>query len=76
MFAGSLLMAFAFLGYAVLHAITRGLNGRIFLLAGAYIASFVIIWLLLAVALLGIAEVLFSLRARVARKRGPPTLPT
>ena len=76
MFAGSLLMAFAFLGYAVLHAITRGLNSRIFLLAGAYIASFVIIWLLLAVALLGIAEVLLNLRARVAHKRGPPTLRT
>jgi hypothetical protein len=70
--AGGLLMALALLGYAVLHAITRGMDSRLFLLAGAYIASFVIVWLLLAVALLGAAEILFSLRARVARKRGPP----
>jgi hypothetical protein len=75
-FAASLLMAFAFLGYAVLHAVTRGMDSRFFLLAGAYMASFVIIWLLLAAALLGIAETLFNLRARVAHKRGPPTLRT
>jgi len=74
--AGGLLMAFALLGYAVLHAITRGMPSRFFLLAGVYVASFVIVWLLLAVALLGAAEVLFSLRARVAHKRGPPTLRT
>jgi hypothetical protein len=70
--AASLLMAFAFLGYAVLHAVTRGLDGRFFILAGAYLASLVIVWLLLAVALLGMAEVLFNLRDRVARKRAPP----
>jgi hypothetical protein len=74
--AASVLMAFALLGYAVLHAVTRGMASRIFLLAGVYLASFVIVWLLLAVALLGIAEVLFNLRERVARKRGPPTLRT
>jgi hypothetical protein len=74
--AASVLMTFAILGFAVLHAITRGIDSRIFLLAGAYIASFVIIWLLLVVALLGIAEVLFNLRARVAQKRGPPSVHT
>jgi hypothetical protein len=74
--AGGVVMALALLGYAVLHAITRGLDSRFFLLAGAYLASFVIVWLLLVVALLGVAEILFNLRARVARKRGPPTLRT
>ena len=34
--AASLLMAFAILGYAVLHAITRGIRSRILLLTGAY----------------------------------------
>ena len=38
-FAASLLMAFAILGFAVLHAITRGLNSRAFALSGIYVAS-------------------------------------
>ena len=41
--AASLLMAFALLGFAVLHAITRGMGGRVAsLLAGAYVAVVVL----------------------------------
>src|SRR5262249_60465089 len=35
-FAASLLMAFAMLGFAVLHAITRGMNTRTLVLAAVY----------------------------------------
>ena len=73
--AASLLMAFAILGFAVLHAITRGLGSRAILLTGAYAAAIVFFWPLLAIAMLGLAENAFNIRAHVPSKRGPPTLP-
>lgn len=74
--AASLLMAFAFLGLAVLHAITRGMDGRSFMLAGAYAAVVVFGWPLLAMALLGLADTVLDIRGRFARRRGPPSLRT
>jgi hypothetical protein len=75
-FAASLLMAFAILGFAVLHAITRGMRARIVMLTGLYAAAAVFGWPVLAVALLGLAESILNIRSRVARKRGPPSLRT
>jgi hypothetical protein len=75
-FAAALLMAFAILGFAVLHAITRGTNARGLVLFGAYVASLVLGWPVLAMSILGLAEVIFNIRLRVARKRGPPSLHT
>ena len=75
-FAASLLMAFAILGFAVLHAITRGMRARIVMLTGLYAAAVVFGWPVLAVALLGLAESILNIRSRVARKRGPPSLRT
>ena len=65
-FAASLLMAFAILGFAVLHAITRGMSSRIFMLAGVYAAAIVLGWPVLAMAMLGLAETTFDIRGRVA----------
>ena len=59
-------MAFAILGFAVLHAITHGMNSRVFLLAGAYASAIVFFWPVLAVAILGLAETAFNIRGRVA----------
>jgi hypothetical protein len=73
-FAASLLMAFAILGFAVLHAITRGLSSRGIVLAGTYAAAFTIGWPVLAMSILGLADIILDIRNRVARKRGPPTL--
>ena len=70
--AASLLMAFAILGYAVLHAITRGIRSRILLLTGAYAAAIVFFWPILAVAILGLAETAFNIRGQLASRRGPP----
>ena len=67
-------MAFAMLGFAVLHAITRGSNSRAVVLAAVYAATIVLGWPLLALSLLGLAEAAFNIRNRVARKRGPPAL--
>jgi hypothetical protein len=69
----SLLLAYAALGFAVLHAITRGMDTRPVVLAGVYVAVFVFNGLALIMSLLGLAEATLNLRARIARKRGPPT---
>lgn len=71
----SLLMAYAILGFAVLHAVTRGSSGRVFALGGAYAAVCVFGWPTLAMTLLGLADSIFDIRGRVARKRGPPPRP-
>ena len=73
-FAASLLMAFAILGFAVLHAITRGMRARIVMLTGLYAAAMVLGWPVLAMAFVGLAEAILNIRSRVARKRGPPSL--
>jgi hypothetical protein len=75
-FAASLLMAFAMLGFAVLHAITRGMSSRAVVLAATYAAAVVLGWPVLAMSILGLAESAFNIRGRVARKRGPPSLRT
>jgi hypothetical protein len=72
--SASLLMAYGVLGFAVLHAITQGINSRGFLLGGVYAAVIVFGWPVLALCLLGLIEIAFNIRARVARKRGPPTV--
>jgi hypothetical protein len=71
--SSALLMAYGVLGFAVLHAITRGIGSRPFLLGGLYASVMVFGWPILALSVLGIAETAFDLRARVARKRGLPT---
>jgi hypothetical protein len=75
-FAASLLMVFAVLGLAVLHAITRGVAGRTVMLAGVYGVTIVLGWPILAISILGLAEAVFNIRGRVARRRGPPSLGT
>lgn len=74
--AASLLMAFAVLGFAVLHAITRGMGSRAIVLACVYGLTIVFGWPVLAMSLLGLAEIILNIRGRVARKRGPPSLRT
>ena len=70
--AAAMLMAYAVLGFAVLHAITRGMNSRPLLLAGIYVAVAVFGWPVLVMTLLGLADAAFDFRGRAARKSGPP----
>jgi Predicted membrane protein (DUF2232) len=74
LFAATLTIAFAILGLAVLHATTRNLRGRAIVLSGAYLFIAVQAWPMLIATLVGVAETLFGLRARVPR-RGPPAAP-
>jgi Predicted membrane protein (DUF2232) len=70
--SSSLLMAYGVLGFAVLHTITRGMNARPFVIGSVYGAVMVFGWPVLALCALGLIETGFDLRARLARRRGPP----
>jgi hypothetical protein len=72
--SASLIIAYGALGLAVLHAITRGMNARLFLIGSVYGAVIVFGWPVLVLALLGIVDAVIGLRARVERRRGPPAL--
>ena len=68
----ALMMAYAFTGFAVLHTLTMQLKGRVFWLCSAYAIVLAFEWLVIAVALLGLADAVFGLRARYLRTRPPP----
>ncbi|HWM81018.1 MAG TPA: DUF2232 domain-containing protein [Pseudolabrys sp.] len=70
--AASLMTAFGILGFAVLHAVTRGTSSRPFVLSGLYAATLLFGWPIVFMSLFGVAETLFGLRARIAQRRGPP----
>jgi hypothetical protein len=70
--AASLLMAYAVLGFAVLHGITRHLPSRGVVLFGIYAAVAVFGWPVLLMTLLGLLDSALDLRGRVAATRGPP----
>ena len=70
--AAAMLMAYAMLGFAVLHHITRGMNARWLMLGGAYVSVMVLGWPALAMMLLGLADAALDIRGRVAGRRGPP----
>ena len=73
MLAASLLVAYVLLGFAVLHALTRHLQSRFFVLASAYAAVLVFQWPALIVLLLGLTDTLLDLRAP-RRARGAARL--
>jgi len=71
-FAATFVMAYALLGFAVLHVITSRISGRAAVLAGIYIIVIVFGWPALILLVLGLADTALDLRGRVARMRGPP----
>ena len=74
LFAATLLVAFTMLGFAVLHALTRGLRGRSAMLSGAYAFVAVLGWPALVAVLVGLAESIFRWRDRMPQP-GPPVAP-
>src|SRR5215831_11550727 len=71
LFAATLTVAFAMIGFAVMHTATRHMRGRAVVLSGAYGCVVILIWPVVVMTLIGVAETLFGLRARSSR-RGPP----
>jgi len=74
-FTASLLLAFALLGLAVVHAVTLGVNGRGFMLTGIYVTVGLFGWPVVMMSLVGLLETMIGLRARIAARRGPPPPP-
>jgi hypothetical protein len=71
LFAATLTMAFALVGFAVMHAVTRGMHGRAAVLGSAYACVFFLLWPVVIAAIVGVAETLFGLRGRFSG-HGPP----
>jgi hypothetical protein len=72
----TLLAAYAMLGLAVIHAATRAFPGRALILTAVWLSVFLIGWTILLIVILGLIEPFWNLRARAARRGGPPQLPT
>lgn len=73
-FAGPLFLAYVLMGLAVVHYVTRGRPWRPFALWALYAALFIMNTLAsLAVALLGLADAVWSLRQRQASRNEPPS---
>jgi hypothetical protein len=70
--SASLLLAYGVLGFAVLHAITQGMNARALILSLAYAAVITLGWPILALCLLGLIDAVIGLRHRILGKHGPP----
>jgi len=61
-FAAILIGAYFLLGLAVIHAISRHWNGRVWFLAGLYFLIFVMAWVIVPISLLGLFESRLNLR--------------
>ena len=74
LFAATLTVAFAIVGFAVMHATTRNMRSRAVMLSGAYGIVAILIWPAVIMTLVGVAETLFGLRARTPG-HAPPAAP-
>jgi hypothetical protein len=69
--SGAFIMAYAMLGFAVLHDITRNLGIRPFVLAGAYFVVIAAVWPVFFMTMLGLADSIFDFRKGNAAGRPP-----
>ena len=70
--AAALSMAYALIGFAVLHTLTLALKNRTFWLSCIYAFVMGFPWLVSAVAALGLADAIFQFRQRYLQSRPPP----
>jgi hypothetical protein len=68
----SLMMAYAIVGFAVLHTLTLAFKSRALWLSCAYVIVVVFVWPALAMVTLGLADAIFGLRQRYLQGRPPP----
>ena len=70
--ATALMMAYALIGFAVLHTVTLALKSRPLWLGCIYVIVTMLVWPVLAAAALGLADAIFGIRQRFLRARPPP----
>jgi magnesium-transporting ATPase (P-type) len=68
----ALMLAYAFIGLAVLHTVTLALKSRLLWLSCIYTIVVVFSWTLLGMVVLGLADSLFGFRRRYLLGRPPP----
>jgi len=68
----ALLMAYALIGFSVLHTLTLQLKSRALWLGFIYMIVVVFSWPVLAMMALGLADAVFGLRHRYLQRRPPP----
>ncbi len=62
----ALMVVYFLLGLIVVHVVTRGMAGRAFVLAGLYLTTLVLAWVIPLIAALGLADQFLRLRRRAA----------
>ncbi len=70
--AAALMMAYALIGFAVLHTLTQALKSRALWLGCTYVMVAVFVWPVIAMVVLGLADAVFGIRQRFLRRRPPP----
>lgn len=65
-------IAYFLLGLAIIHAISRGWNGRVFVLAGLYFLLMVAAWVIIPVSLLGLLDTRLNFRRLANANQTPP----
>jgi hypothetical protein len=68
----TLMMAYALVGFAVLHTLTLAVKSRALWLGCTYVVVAVFGWPVLAMVALGLADAVFGLRQRYLQSRPPP----
>jgi len=70
--SAALLMAYALIGFAVLHTLTLALKSRAIWLGCIYAIVVVFSWPVLAMVILGLSDAVFGIRQRYLQGRPPP----
>ncbi len=68
----ALMLAYAFVGFAVLHTVSLSLRNRAFWLGSVYAIALIFVWPTLAFVALGLADAVFGFRQRFLQGRPPP----
>jgi hypothetical protein len=74
--SAALMMAYALIGFAVLHTLTLAIKSRALWLSGTYAVVLVFGWPVLAMVGLGLADAVFGFRQRYLQRRAPPPVPS
>lgn len=70
--SAALMMAYALIGFAVLHTLTLAMKSRALWLSGSYAVVLVFGWPVVAMVGLGVADAVFGFRRRYLQRRTPP----
>jgi Predicted membrane protein (DUF2232) len=74
--SAALMMAYALIGFAVLHTLTLAMKSRALWLSGIYAVVLVFGWPAVAMVGLGLADAVFGFRQRYLQRRTPPPVPS